>query len=592
MTPGRTRRLAIAGLPTLALGLTLAGGWAVHLGLGVRDHLEAARAALLRARPGDLDPGTLGPDSPAAAALADALRHAAEARRLSGGVYWAMLTHLPVVGDGAATARGLAASVADITGALVRVERSAAPLLTAGARAPGDLRRAIDALDAMAPVLRDAAIRVETARALVARTPASTGLAALDGARGAVLREAARLRGFLDQGAEAAALLPPMLGRDGPRRYFLAFETNAEARGTGGLVGAIGVLTADHGSLSVTRLSADNGLASSPEPVADLGPRFLSRYGRGPTTMLSVSNLSPHFPYAATTWTGLWRRQTGQTLDGAVATDPVGLSYLLDVIGPVRLPGGETVTEGGVVDLTERAAYARYPDPRERKKYLIGIAGAVSEALTRRLSDPVRLLPALSRMVGEQRLRVWSRAAGEQRRLAETPLGGVLPERPGPYAGLVVNNSAGTKLDYYLDRSLTYALGPCRPDGTRASTVRIRLTNDVPRGTLPAYVTGRLDTPRRPHAAGSNLLWVSLYAATGAKAAAVRLDGRPIPFYSETERSHPVFSKVLEFAPGQSRTLEFDLLEPYARTAPVVPVQPLVRPQRTTVTADDRGCSP
>ncbi len=117
-----------------------------------------------------------------------------------------------------------------------------------------------------------------------------------------------------------------------------------------------------------------------------------------------------------------------------------------------------------------------------------------------------------------------------------------------------------------------------------------RLTNDVPRGPLPAYVTGRLDDPRRPHAAGSNVLWVSLYAGVGAKATAVRLDGRPISYYSETERSHPVYSKVLEFAPGQSRTLEFDLLEPYSAAAPVVPVQPLVRPQRTLVTADGRGC--
>ncbi|OPG12424.1 DUF4012 domain-containing protein [Microbispora sp. GKU 823] len=432
---------------------------------------------------------------------------------------------------------------------------------------------------------------MEAATSRVASTPASTGLAALDAARHTVLREAARLRAFLNQGADAAALLPPMLGRDGPRRYFLAFETNAEARGTGGLVGAFGILKADGGRVSVARLSANTGMAASAKPVVDLGQGFVSRYGRGATTTLSVSNLSPHFPYAAATWTGLWRRQTGQELDGAIATDPVGLSYILGAIGPVKLPGGETVTAGNVVDLTEREAYARYPDPVERKKYLIRIAGAVSEALTGALDRPTRLLPAFSGIVSERRLRVWSRVEDEERRLAATPLGGVLPERRGPYAGLVVNNSAGTKLDYYLDRSLTYELGPCRPDGMRSSRVRIRLTNDAPHGRLPTYVTDRLDDPEHPHAPGSNLLWVSLYAGVGAKATAVRLDGRPISYYAETERSHPVYSKVLEFAPGQSRTLEFDLLEPYSAAAPVVPVQPLVRPQRTRVTADSRGCS-
>ncbi|WP_204059370.1 DUF4012 domain-containing protein [Microbispora corallina] len=567
-------------MPSLALGLVLTGGWSLRLGLGAREQLEATRDALLRLR----DPGS------AAAALADARWHAAEARRLTGGPVWWLLTHAPLVGDAAETTRGLAVAADDLTGALSRVQQAGAPFLSAGSLSAGDLRRTLTALGALAPVLDGAATRLDAVRSDLARTPARTGVPTLDRARATVLNEVDRLRGWAGAGADAAALLPPMLGRDGPRRYFLAFETNAESRGTGGLVGAFGILKADGGRVSVTRLSANTGMAASAKPVVDHGQGFASRYGRGATTTLSVSNLSPHFPYAATTWTGLWRRQTGQELDGAIATDPVGLSYILGAIGPVKLPGGETVTAGNVVDLTERVAYARYPDPVERKKYLIRIAAAVSEALTGSVREPARLLPAFSRMVSEHRLRVWSRVEDEQRRLAATPLGGVLPEQRGPYAGLVVNNSAGTKLDYYLDRSLTYELGPCRPDGQRTSRVRIRLTNDAPRGPLPTYVTDRLDDPEHPHAAGSNLLWVSVYGSVGAKASAVRLDGRPVGFYAEYERSHPVFSVMLEFAPRQSRTLELDLLEPFTAAPPVIPVQPLVRPQHTVIERDDRGC--
>ncbi|MEV5744010.1 DUF4012 domain-containing protein [Microbispora rosea] len=587
MPTKRKRRLVVVGLPSLALGLVLAGGWSAHLGLSVRDHLEAARDALLKLRTAGLG----SPGDSLSRTLADARWHAAEARRLTSGPDWALLTHLPLLGDAATTVRGLSGAAAEFTDVLAGVQRVAAPLMTGGgALAGGDQSRALETLDALAPVLDRAAVRIAAARSQLARTPARTGLEAVDRARDTMVRETGRIQGWTGAAANIAALAPPMLGRDGPRRYFLAFQTNAEARGTGGLVGAYGILRADRGRLAIERLSANNGLASSSKPVADYGPRFLARYGPGATKMLSVSNLSPHFPYAASTWAGLWRRQTGRPVDGAIATDPVGLARILEITGPVRLPGGETVTAGNVVDLTERAAYERYPDPAERKKYLIRLAAAVSDALIASNPQPARLLPVLSGLAADRRVQIWTRREDEERRLAATPLGGVLPERPGPYAALVVNNSAGTKLDYYLGRSLTYELGPCRPDGMRQTTVRIGLANDVPRGHLPGYVTDRLDSPRRSHVPGSNLLWVSLYGAVGAEATGMRVDGRPSGFYTEYERSHPIFSSVLEFAPRQTRTVELDLLEPYSAAPPVVPVQPLVRAQETVIRRNDEGC--
>jgi hypothetical protein len=578
----KQRRHVVAGLVSFAAGLTLTAGWSAHLGLSVRDHLQATRDTLARLRASG-PAGTAG-------ALADARRHADEARRLTSGLTWSLLAHSPVVGDGATTVRGLAAAAAELTSTLADVHRAGAGLLSARGLSMENVGNLLAGLEAAAPVLRDAAGRVDLTRSRLAATPGDTGVAQVDEARAAALREADQLSGWLDTAENAAALLPPMLGHDGPRRYFLAFQTNAEARGTGGLVGAFGILKAGNGRLGIERLSSNNGLTSGSVQVADHGAEFLARYGPGASAMLSISNLSPHFPYAATTWTELWRRQTGQRLDGAIATDPVGLSYLLELVGPVKLPGGKTVTSENVVDLTERAAYARYPDPQERKRFLITVAGTVSEALTRARPDPKALLPVMSRLANERRIQIWSRQEAEQRRLAATPLGGALPEQPGPFAGLVINNSAGTKLDYYLERSLDYELGPCRADGNRVSKVRIRLRNDVPRGRLPSYVTERLDHPQHRAAVGSNLLWVSFYAGVDAKLGRARLDGKPAEVIKEVERSHPVFSAMLELAPRQARTLEFVMVEPASATQPVVPVQPLARAQRTRIAEDPAGC--
>ncbi|WP_171074404.1 DUF4012 domain-containing protein [Nonomuraea basaltis] len=583
----RKRRLIALGLLCPAAGFTLAAGWSAHLGLSVRGHLQATEDALVRLRASD--------PAGAAGSLADAQRHAEEARRLTNGQDWALIGRIPPVEDGATTVRGLAAAAADLTGVLRDVHGVVAKLITVKGLSMDNVETLPASLESATPVLRDAARRIELIRSRLAATPADTGLDALDQARATALRELDQLQGWLAVANDAAvndtaALLPEMLGYHGQRRYFLAFQTNAEARGTGGLVGAFGILKADRGHLSIERLSSNNDLVGGSVQVADHGPDFRGRYGPSATSLMSNSNLSPHFPYAAKTWTALWERQTGERLDGAIATDPVALSHLLKVIGPVTLPSGEKVTAENVVDLTEREAYVRYPDPLARKKYLIAIASTVSKAITQSHPDPLALISALSQMVDERRIQIWSRRNSEQRRLAATPLGGVLPQKPGPFAGLLVINSAGTKLDYYLDRSLHYELGPCRSDGMRATKVRIQLSNNVPEGNLPKYVADRLDYPKDPRPVGSNLLWVSFYAAVGAKADALHVDGRPAKLIKQFERSHPVYSSVLDFNPKQSRTLEFNLTEPYSPAPPVAPVQPLVRPQQTRITQDNRGC--
>ncbi|WP_443166753.1 DUF4012 domain-containing protein [Nonomuraea sp. 10N515B] len=553
----------------------------------MKSHLEAAEDALERLRASDR--------SGASGAIADAQRHAEAARRITSGQDWSLIGRIPPLEDGATTVRGLTVAAADLTGVLTDVHRVVTKLISVKGLSLDNVETLPASLETATPVLRDAAGRIDQIRSGLAATPADTGLDALNQARATALSELDRLRDWLDLANDptvhdTAALLPEMLGYNGPRRYFLAFQTNAEARGTGGLVGAFGILKADRGHLNIERLSSNASLIGGKVVVADHGRAFLERYGPSAVSLMANSNLSPHFPYAAKTWMGLWEHETGEQLDGAIATDPVALSYLLKVIGPVTLPSGEKVTADNVVDLTEREAYVRYPDPLKRKEFLIAIASTVSKAITQSHPDPLALVSAMSQMVDERRIQIWSRRKSEQQRLTATPLSGVLPKKPGPFAGLMIINSAGTKLDYYLDRSVSYELGPCRSDGMRPSKVRIHLTNNVPPGNLPKYVRERLDYPKGYRAPGSNLLWVSFYAGVGARAETLRIDGKSAGLTRQTERSHPVYNSLLEFAPRQSRTLEFDLLEPYSAAPPVVPVQPLVRPQQTRITQDNRGC--
>ncbi|MCQ6463536.1 DUF4012 domain-containing protein, partial [Vibrio parahaemolyticus] len=60
--------------------------------------------------------------------------------------------------------------------------------------------------------------------------------------------QTSEITGQLENTALAARLAPAMMGADGPRTYFMGFQTNAEARGTGGLLGAFGILRFDNGA--------------------------------------------------------------------------------------------------------------------------------------------------------------------------------------------------------------------------------------------------------------------------------------------------------------------------------------------------------
>ena len=204
-----------------------------------------------------------------------------------------------------------------------------------------------------------------------------------------------------------------MMGADGPRTYFMGFQTNAEARGTGGLLGGFGILRFDNGTPTVDT-SGPQYRTQRHIRTFDLGREFAQEYGfTNPFTDFRNSNLSSHFPYAAQIWKSMWAQQSGMNVDGVIAIDPVALSYMLGAVGSITLPDGEIVTKDNVVELTESTAYIRFPnDQTARKNYLQDIANAVVKKMTGPIESPAQLLDALGKAVSERRIAVWSSSAG------------------------------------------------------------------------------------------------------------------------------------------------------------------------------------
>lgn len=571
----------LVGLLVLVSVLGLVGGWIVLRALAAQRQLRVAQVAFEQAK----SDGLAGRMGEVAAKLATAQHATATARALTSDPVWRLVDAIPGLGDTPAAVTVLAQQAdvlaRDVFPPLVAVSRSVEPsrLRLAGNRVD------LAPLQAAVPVLARAAQDMVGVRTALA--DASGGWVI-----GAVARPLASFRSAVDGLSDtitslgtAALLIPPMLGADGVRHYFLAFQNPAESRGTGGIVGAYGVLTADHGLLKITELGTDAQLRNLQVVPVDLGPGFAQLYGADPAFWQN-SNESPYFPDAARIWLAAWQKTRGQALDGAIALDPIVLSDILRVTGPATLPDGEQISAANVVRTTLVDAYVRFAaDNQARKQFLVEVSAAAVRRIFSGAGSPRALVDALGSAAAARRLLVYSAHPGEQSQLALTPLGGTLPAGPAPFLLMTTNNAAGSKLDVYLDRSLRWTGAACSvAQGTRMTTVTVTLTNAVsPTASFPDYVAGRDADPSRLKQHNANVELVGLYLTAGARLVDLTLDGVRVGFRSGTEHGHPGLLVPVDLPPDQPRTLVVTLLEPATTLAPTVLVQPLVRPQRTVV---------
>jgi hypothetical protein len=444
----------------------------------------------------------------------------------------------------------------------------------------------IAAIRAAAPSLAEADRSISAAASAIAAQPGHSWLSMADHARSEVLRPLAGLAHTVQSADLAASVAPAMLGADGPKRYFVGFQNDAEARGTGGLPGAFGILEAAGGKLAFTRFEKDSALSGTQTNLY-FGADYAQLYGNAESTkMYGNSNLSPHFPYAAQIWAAMWEKRSGEHIDGAIAVDPTALSYLLGVTGAVTLPDKSQVDAANVVALTQSAEYAKFSDSNARSSYLLEVARSVGSQVVHPHGAMTGLLDAAGRAVGERRLLMWSADPTIEARLEQTTAAGSIPVTSAPYAGLSIVNDGGNKLDYYLGRSIRWQRTGC--GASREVTVTIALTNGAPASGLPALVTGRSDHPGYPVRPGDNRLEVAYFATDGAVMSSVTADGKPATASSGSERGHPVFTVDLELPRGSTRTVVFRLTEPAGAGAPIVLRQPLVQPLQ--VSLEDSRC--
>jgi hypothetical protein len=576
----RKLSLAIQILIVVVFVLVVALTWLVFRAVAAGGHLASVRDDIANVR-ADLVNGR-DPTEDLRQAQADARAANSETHDP---IWWATSWIPPVH-----TVRGLASATNELaSGALPSVVSVGTTLEPAKIRiAPNAL--ALPPLRRAVPALTTADAALHTARDQVASLSGGWGL--LGDVRNKELDELTSLTGSIDDAARFARVGPAMLGGQGKRRYFVGIENNAEARATGGLVAAYAIVTANHGVLHVTEHGNDGALESfitpRTKPVVGLSADYRNIYGNyDPAQSWITSNLSPNFPDAARIWAHLWQAQSGQRVDGVFGVDPFALQAMVGAAGPITVKGyGGTYTGENLAQYIEQQEYVDFPGraSRLRKHFIAQVATAAIHKMLSGSGDPQAITTALGRSAGLGNLALWASRPGEQQQISGTPLAGEIPATQGPYAAVSFDSALGSKLDYYLDRSLTYTAGSCSADD-RASAITVKLTNDAPRHGLPAYVRLRGDKsitgPPVVENKPQNRLFVFIHATQAAAVRRATLDGRPILLSEGVEQGHAVFGLEVRLNPGVERVIRLDLTEPTSAGAAETKVQAMARPQQT-----------
>lgn len=595
----RRRRLAIAAT-CLAAVTILALAAAAWLG---------SRAAIIK---GELDATTqlipiledsIAGDKPqGATATVDQFRaHTAKAREAAGDPLWTLASALPVFGANFSAVAEVARSADDVAvlglvplvkvfdslnwdtllpksdGTDLKPIQGASPSVTAAAHAVRASAERLDRIDAgsLWPQVAEPLVRAR--------------------------QQLGEVTGALDASAIAAQIAPRMLGADGPRNYLLMIQNNAEARASGGIPGALAVLTLNEGKLTLGVQSSASEVGTMSPPIAvdeEQEQIYSTRVGK----FMQDVNLTPDFPTAAATAQAMWDKKTGQRVDGVISMDPIALGYVLDATGPVQ------ITEPALLELASRGlptqltgknvvatllsdVYAKIPLPKYQDVYFAGVAKEIFGALsTGGNVDAKGLIEGISRGTSEGRVLLWSANAEDQSAIAKYPVSGSItgPSVAPAQFGIYFNDGTGAKMDFHVKRTVQL-VKKCAVDGYEQTAVRVTSTNTAPLDaaiSLPAYVTGggAFGVP-----AGSVRTNVIGYGPVQANVETAFIDGAKTGFAAHRHASRPVGVVTVTLAPGQSSTVELTFGKIVQQTEPNVVVTPTVQPVEDVILATEHA---
>lgn len=299
----------------------------------------------------------------------------------------------------------------------------------------------------------------------------------------------------------------------GPTSYLVLAANNAEMRSGSGMILQVGTVEVVNGAFTLSNFMSSTDLLLD-APGAALDPDIATNWGNlRPNQEWRNLNLSPRFEETARMASEMWVAAGNEPVDGVMQLDVAAVRSLLELTGPVQVPGPDgdasvTVDAESIAGILLRDQYSQYSEQDDRREQLGRVTSSVFDAFNTREIAAMDLLALIERSGSQRHMLLWSSVPEQEAAWQELGVTGSI----GPDSLLVsLINRAGTKLDPYV--KVHSAMTSQALEGHRRVTITTTITNEAPSG-LPAYVQGPV-----PSSGGEAGEYIGILAVTAPEAA-------------------------------------------------------------------------
>ncbi len=362
------------------------------------------------------------------------------------------------------------------------------------------------------------------AAATAQRTPPAT-------APGETTPDALPRNATLRDNAPLSALMRYIMQRDGKERTFLVLlQNNMELRPGGGYIGSFGIVRIRDGALVGAPEVHDTSNFDGRIPDDEAPPYPLEELLGIPSWKFRDSNWSPDFAVNAQTALHFYYKGQGsERFDGVIGVTADVLRDLLELTGPIRVPGYAQTFDAaqGIRTLeyqVEQGFAQQGLSVGERKSIMPLLAKEITERIN--LTNPVTLVQLFMRALHaleRKDIQVYFVDDAMQAQMRSAGWTGEVDTRQnGDYLMIVDANIGALKTDAVMRRSAHYSVDMTQDTPratleltyTNTATQRDYMTSDyrsytrvyLPDGAWITGVDGAADAPRFGHAFGKKFV--------------------------------------------------------------------------------------